>query len=290
MREGYLTKKPLRPGMFSSARRRYFVLTDHVLEWSEDRGLPIKGTMPLNGAMTERTGEALVLIRKGEKLILSGEDLDGWDAAIQRAIDRTRLRDVGATEIVQAAEGRAELAELATATQDARGELAAVAAGKAAAETKVKELEAALEAANKQMAALQRQLDAAAASTMMPPVPPPPLPTPAHTAEEERGDGEDSEDGSSDSSDDEKELLEELEQLIEIAGEVPCSLNADDGDDGEAGKKIGSLRSFIQSASRSSTAAFNVLERYLDQEQESSRADYLRTLRELIGNPPEDRT
>ena len=141
MREGYLTKKPLRPGMFSSARRRYFVLTDHVLEWSEDRGLPIKGTMPLNGAMTERTGEALVLIRKGEKLILSGEDLDGWNAAIQRAIDRTRLRDVGAKEIVQAAEGRAELAELATATQDARGELAAVAAGKAAAETKVKELD-----------------------------------------------------------------------------------------------------------------------------------------------------
>ena len=31
--QGWLVKEPLRPHFFSHARRRFFVLTDDVLEW-----------------------------------------------------------------------------------------------------------------------------------------------------------------------------------------------------------------------------------------------------------------
>ena len=78
-REGYLTKEPLHGHLLSSARRRFFVLTGSVLEWSEHRGGALHGHMFLSDAELSRSGDALELSRKGERLVMRGESLQEWE-------------------------------------------------------------------------------------------------------------------------------------------------------------------------------------------------------------------
>ena len=81
---GWLTKQPLKGHLLSRARQRYVVLTDGAIHWYEDeRQLTLKGSLPLAGARVERDGSQLRVHAGGQCLVLSGDDLDAWEAIVR---------------------------------------------------------------------------------------------------------------------------------------------------------------------------------------------------------------
>ena len=97
---GYLTKDPMHGHLFSSARRRFFVLTEMQLEWFPDESVTAEslGKICLVGATVERRnsaskqeavtprGNELVISSGNDQLVLRGEQLDAWEAAIKRQV------------------------------------------------------------------------------------------------------------------------------------------------------------------------------------------------------------
>ena len=99
---GYLIKDPVREtgtmkglNPFAQPRRRFFECTDKAVEWYVDEhhiaGLP-RGRMALAGATIELRagcrggGNELVVEVKGQTLVLRGEDLDAWAAALRQRV------------------------------------------------------------------------------------------------------------------------------------------------------------------------------------------------------------
>ena len=90
-RSGYLVKEPMNPHAFSRPRRRFFRLSERKLEWFAD-DKPTrqpKGSMQLAGARIERSADALVIVLAGERLVLRGDALDEWAAAIREQADES---------------------------------------------------------------------------------------------------------------------------------------------------------------------------------------------------------
>jgi hypothetical protein len=90
-RSGYLVKEPINPHVFSRPRRRFFRLSERKLEWFAD-DKPTrqpKGSMQLAGARIERSADALVIVLAGERLVLRGDALDEWAAAIREQADES---------------------------------------------------------------------------------------------------------------------------------------------------------------------------------------------------------
>ena len=90
---GYLTKRPVHGHLLSQPRRRYFVATERWLEWYVGDAVTDsrKGRMLLEGAQVSRDGKrgALVVTSlNSDRLILTGDDLDGWETALR---DRCNL-------------------------------------------------------------------------------------------------------------------------------------------------------------------------------------------------------
>ena len=92
-KSGYLVKEPIDGYFFSRPRRRFFCLSESKLDWFlDDKSVAIRGTLQLAGARVELSSElrnnALVIIsRAGERLVLRGEALDEWAAAIQEQLE-----------------------------------------------------------------------------------------------------------------------------------------------------------------------------------------------------------
>ena len=89
-KRGYLKKQPVQCHLFSSARRRFFVLDDSILSWYESeesmaRSAPPKGRMQIVGAHVTRQGAKLVVSAGGEHLVLCGDDLDEWERCCRSA-------------------------------------------------------------------------------------------------------------------------------------------------------------------------------------------------------------
>mmetsp|Transcript_14338 Transcript_14338/g.37200 ORF Transcript_14338/g.37200 Transcript_14338/m.37200 type:complete len:591 (+) Transcript_14338:36-1808(+) len=146
VREGYLIKQPLHGGMLSSAKERFFVLTDDAIEWFEDeRSLQApKGRLPLHGAYIERRAAELCVVSGSERLVMRGDDLDRWEAALRSSLDAPSMM-----ERLAIAEGRVEAAEVRAA----------------AAEVQVRKLEVELAAARARAEAVEAQV----ASSLPPP-------------------------------------------------------------------------------------------------------------------------
>ena len=111
--QGWLTKEPLRGGMFSQARQRYFILDEESLSWHKDAYSPqAKGSLPLAGAELVRAGQTLRLTSAGgPTLVLRAdktEDLDLWHTAIRAELDK--LPGVGAGDEGGSPGGTGELA------------------------------------------------------------------------------------------------------------------------------------------------------------------------------------
>ena len=94
LKQGYLTKQPVGGGTFASARRRFFVLTPVALEWyeSETASAP-KGLLPIEGARVEREGAGqnggtLCITSGRERLVIHGDDLNGWETSLRAASGR----------------------------------------------------------------------------------------------------------------------------------------------------------------------------------------------------------
>ena len=62
------------------------MLTGSVLEWSEHRVGALHGHMSLSDAELSRSGDALELSRKGERLIMRGESLQEWEESLRCAL------------------------------------------------------------------------------------------------------------------------------------------------------------------------------------------------------------
>ena len=107
--EGYLVKQPLHGHALSRPRKRYFVLTEDCLEWFADdksRHQPPRDRLRVKGAIVQRQGNTLTLhsshleeagrsssllsssrpSQGPASLIVSGERLDGWEAALRSAV------------------------------------------------------------------------------------------------------------------------------------------------------------------------------------------------------------
>ena len=61
LRQGYLTKEPLKPAFYSKARLRFVSLRNHVLYWADNETSKVKDSFPLDGATVEKTGDSLVI-------------------------------------------------------------------------------------------------------------------------------------------------------------------------------------------------------------------------------------
>ena len=90
-RRGWLTKEPVHKGLLWTGRAhtRYFVLSASEIEWheSDEAASRPKGSVPLHGARVERVeGKLSITAVDGRTLTLSGEDLDGWERSLRRAI------------------------------------------------------------------------------------------------------------------------------------------------------------------------------------------------------------
>ena len=123
-RSGYLVKEPMNPHAFSRPRRRFFRLSVRKLEWFAD-DKPTrqpKGSMQLAGARIERSADALVIVLAGERLVLRGDALDEWAAAIREH----REESSAPTSTLAAASSATTSAASAVAmTEEMRGVLAA---------------------------------------------------------------------------------------------------------------------------------------------------------------------
>jgi hypothetical protein len=107
LKQGYLTKDPIRPSIFSHPRKRYFTLTARVLDWADDERSPNKDSMPLDDAKVEKAANALIIVRQNLRLVLRGEGLEDWEVAVRTAIDQIARSERERTEC----EARTEAAE-----------------------------------------------------------------------------------------------------------------------------------------------------------------------------------
>ena len=88
---GYLVKQPTRRHLLKRSRRRFFQLSDNRLEWfadNESTGKP-RGFVRLAGASIEMDQGTLVVVAAGERLVLRGDALDDWEAAIRLQLQNT---------------------------------------------------------------------------------------------------------------------------------------------------------------------------------------------------------
>ena len=118
LREGHLVKKPLDGHVLSSARRRFFVLRAESLEWfATERSTQPRGRLLLDKALVKRDSSELVLESGGERLVLRGDDLEGWEASLESALNRASQmqedtsRRTGRMEQVAASEERLSYGE-----------------------------------------------------------------------------------------------------------------------------------------------------------------------------------
>ena len=95
---GYLTKRPVRGRHpLAQPRLRYFVMRERYLDWFANKNLALrdeslwhetstdaKGRMYLEGARVSRESDTIVLTAANQdRLVLTGEDLDGWVVALE---------------------------------------------------------------------------------------------------------------------------------------------------------------------------------------------------------------
>ena len=89
-KRGYLTKQPGNGHMFSSARRRFFVLDGSMLKWYESevaaRAGASKGHLQLAGARMVRQGAQLVVKAGEQRLAVRGDDLDAWEQCLRAVV------------------------------------------------------------------------------------------------------------------------------------------------------------------------------------------------------------
>ena len=95
-KRGYLVKEPLRPHIFSHARRRFFELTSTAIVWYVDEasvGSKPRGQLPIPpGSRVEMHGAELVILANTDRLVLRGDDLVNWHRAIEAMLaSRDRL-------------------------------------------------------------------------------------------------------------------------------------------------------------------------------------------------------
>ena len=92
---GYLTKTPRHRYLlfFPRPHRRFFVASERWIQWYVDEasaGAP-RGRMLLEGAKVGRDGKSGAIVLKtlaSDRIVLTGDDLDGWEAALR---DRCNL-------------------------------------------------------------------------------------------------------------------------------------------------------------------------------------------------------
>ena len=99
---GYLTKTPRHRYLlfFPRPHRRFFVASERWLEWYVDEastGAP-RGRMLLEGAQVGRDGKGGAIVLRtfaSDRLVLTGDDLDGWEAALRDRCDLLAGADGG---------------------------------------------------------------------------------------------------------------------------------------------------------------------------------------------------
>lgn len=161
LRQGHMVKVPMHGHALSRDKVRFFVLTDTALEWFEDDSDPSaapRGRMPLAHSRVERlssadgtvtaNGDSLALVHEAgaPRLVLRGQDLDGWEKALKHGIEQVCARGVeesGELWRVQARAARAEaqVAELQQRFDQSIARISTAEARAARAETMVADLQ-----------------------------------------------------------------------------------------------------------------------------------------------------
>ncbi|KAL1530228.1 hypothetical protein AB1Y20_001143 [Prymnesium parvum] len=103
LRQGYLVKEPVHGHALSAAKRRFFLLTEHKIEWydsSRSIGATPKGYLFLHDAAVFRRGlpghesDRLSIVSGRDELVLRlgpgnmPDELDGWQTMIDRQIQK----------------------------------------------------------------------------------------------------------------------------------------------------------------------------------------------------------
>ena len=91
-KSGYLIKAPRSSHLFSRPRRRFILLSECKLEWFVD-DQPFRqpeGSIPLAGARIEErtTTGILTIFSESERVVLRGDKLDEWEAAIRVELEK----------------------------------------------------------------------------------------------------------------------------------------------------------------------------------------------------------